>query len=462
MKAAKGEIVKSAATILVVDDKQSYQFMVKGYLVEAGYEATCSSSAADALQLLGQSAYDLIVSDLVMPGMDGIDLLRQVRQQWPQLPFVLVTAHGSVDSAVAALREGADDYLLKPLHRDELVLVVNRLLEHAQLRATHARMLDAQEARFSFQTIRSVVPVMGKVLADAQQIAAAPRTTVSIYGESGVGKEVLARAIHLASGRDMTTFVPINCAAIPETLLESELFGHVKGAFTGADREREGKCRRASNGTLFLDEIGDMPLPLQAKLLRLLEERVYEKVGSDTPLPANFRIMVATHRDLKECCRQGTFRQDLFHRLNVFPIVIPPLRERRQDIPQLAESFLELFRQHLGKHLPGLSRTALDYLCAYNWPGNVRELRNCLEYAAIVTQGELIQPEHLRLKPAASTCASDSVSPPGRINLSFDFTPEEFSFDAVNQRLIDWAMTRSGNNKSAAARLLKATRKIFY
>jgi DNA-binding NtrC family response regulator len=276
------------------------------------------------LQALEKTACDLVVSDLVMPEMDGAGLLRRVRQQWPQLPFILVTAHGSVDSAVAAMKEGADDYLLKPLHRDELVLVVKRLLAHVLLRDSHARMLDEQKAQFSFQAIRSVVPAMGKVLTEAQQIASAPHTTVTIYGESGVGKEVLARAIHLASGHDLTSFVPINCAAIPETLLESELFGHVKGAFTGADHEREGKCSRARDGTLFLDEIGDMPLPLQAKLLRLLEERVYERVGSDTPLSANFRVIVATHRHLEECCRQGTFRQDLFHRLNVFPIAIPP------------------------------------------------------------------------------------------------------------------------------------------
>ncbi len=256
----------------------------------------------------------------------------------------------------------------------------------------------------------------------------------------------------------MTTFVPVNCAAIPETLMESELFGHVKGAFTGADQAREGKFARARGGTLFLDEIGDMTLSLQAKLLRLLEERVYEKVGSDTPQSAEFRVIVATHRNLDDCCKQGTFRSDLYHRINVFPIVIPPLRERREDIPQLAEFFLESFRQHLGKKLPGLSRPALDHLCANNWPGNIRELRNRLEYAAIISRGELIQPEHLRMESARDTV----TTPVDRINLNFDFSPEEFSFDAVNKRLIIWAMERSGNNKSAAARLLKATRKIFY
>lgn len=299
---------------------------------------------------------------------------------------------------------------------------------------------------------------MVSVLASAEQIAAVPFTTVAIYGESGVGKEVLARAIHVATGNDLTTFVPVNCAAIPETLMESELFGHVKGAFTGAENAREGKCARARGGTLFLDEIGDMTLSLQAKLLRLLEEKVFEKVGSDTPQSADFRVIVATHRNLGDCCKQGTFRNDLYHRINVFPISIPPLRQRKEDIPQLAKYFIDSFRQHLGKRLPGLSRPALDYLCACDWPGNIRELRNRLEYAAIISRGELIQPEHLRAEPPQG-----AVKTPGnRINLNFDFSAEEFSFEAVNKKLISWAMERSGNNKSAAARLLKATRKIFY
>ena len=450
--------MSSDARILVVDDKESFRFLTKGYLTDAGYEVTCAGNAQEAMRELAKIPHDLVISDLVMPDIDGLELLRRVRKLWPKLPFIMVTAHHSVESAVAAMEEGAEDYLLKPLHRDELLLVVQRLLIHARLLVSRERMLDAQKEEYSFQSISSRAPSMGSVLAAAEQIAAAPRTTVAIYGESGVGKEVLARAIHVAAGYDMTTFVPVNCAAIPETLMESELFGHVKGAFTGADHAREGKCARARTGTLFLDEIGDMPLPLQAKLLRLLEERVYEKVGSDTPQSADFRVIVATHRNLDDCCSQGTFRSDLYHRINVFPIAIPPLRERREDIPQLAEFFLETFRNHLGKKLPGLSRPALDYLCACDWPGNIRELRNRLEYAAIISRGELIQPEHLRMESAS--CA---ITPAGdRVTINFDFSPEEFSFDAVNKRLITWAMERSGNNKSAAARLLKATRKIFY
>ncbi|MDA8124376.1 MAG: sigma-54 dependent transcriptional regulator [Deltaproteobacteria bacterium] len=450
--------MNSELRILVVDDKASVRFLVTGFLADAGYQAAGAGSAAEALQELARIPYDLVISDLVMPDADGLELLRQVHRQWPELPFILITAHGSVESAVSAMKEGADDYLLKPLNRDELLVVVGRLLENTRIRTGHARMLEAQKEEFSFQNIRSASPAMGIVLRAAEQVAASPRTTVAVYGESGVGKEVLARAIHLASGQDLTTFVPVNCAAIPETLLESELFGHVKGAFTGADREREGKCARARTGTLFLDEIGDMPLALQTKLLRLLEERVYEKVGADRPLRADFRVIIATHRNLEERCRDGAFRLDLFHRLNTFPLALPPLRERREDIPELADHFLGIFRRQLGKRLPGLSSAALNDLCGYDWPGNIRELRNRLEYAAIVTDGELIQPEHLNL----GMVSHDQTAAGDRIVVHFDFAAAEFSLDAVQRRLTAWAMDRSNQNKSAAARLLKTTRKIFY
>jgi DNA-binding NtrC family response regulator len=358
------------------------------------------------------------------------------------------------------MKQGADDYLLKPPNREELLLVVARLLENARLQLSLGRMQDTERKKFSFQNMISNSVVMGETLAAAKRVAESPRTTVSIYGESGVGKEVLARAIHIASGENMTSFVAVNCAAIPETLLESELFGHVKGAFTGADHEREGKCSRAQGGTLFLDEIGDMPLSLQPKLLRLLENRVYEKVGADRPIPLDCRIIVATHRNLDACCQQGTFRRDLYHRLNVFPLTIPPLRERREDIPQLAEHFLDSCRRHQGKPLPGLSQAALNQLLAYDWPGNVRELRNLLEYATIITSGDLIQPEHLRLQQQLSTNHELSVN--GRIALTFNFSPEEFSLDSINRQVMEWALEKCNNNKSSAARLLKTSRKLFY
>jgi len=443
---------------LVVDDQPSFRYLTTGYLVSAGYVAAEAEDAQSALDELSRRPYDLILSDLVMPEISGIELMRQVKNRWPNLPFILVTAHGSIENAVAAMKEGARDYLLKPLNREELLLIIARTLDHAKLREDYDRMREVQRRRFSFQNIRSVCPVMEKLLDSARKVANHPRTTVAIFGESGVGKEVMARAIHLASGHDLSTFVPVNCAAIPETLLESELFGHVKGAFTGADIERDGKCARARKGTLFLDEIGDMPLLLQAKLLRLLEERVYEKIGGDTVLPADFRVIIATHRDLEQCCREGAFRLDLLHRLNTFPLMIPPLRKRPEDIPLLAEEFLNIFQEHQGKKLPGFSNRALVELCSHDWPGNVRELRNRIEHATIVTNGELIQPEHLNLRGGAVSATAAGE----RIRFNLDFDAEEFSLEAVIHRLITWAMEKSGQNKSAAARLLKSSRKIFY
>ncbi len=448
----------SAANILVVDDKKSFRFMVKRYLEDAGFATVCAAGGAEALAVLEYSRVDLVLSDLVMPDMDGLGLLQEVRRRYPRLPFLLITAHGSVDTAVVAMKAGADDYLLKPLHREELILTVKRNLESTLLRQSHDQMAELLNERFSFQNIKTVSASMGSLLTAARQVAASPRTTVALFGESGSGKEVLARAIHTASASLPASFVAVNCAAIPEALLESELFGHVKGAYTGADQAREGKCRRARGGTLFLDEIGDMPLALQAKLLRVLEEKVFESVGSDVQQPADFRVIVATHRDLKEMSRQGSFRTDLFYRLNVFPLTIPPLRQRKEDIPHLAEHFLAIFRQHQGKSLPGLSKAALDYLMVYDWPGNVRELRNRLEYASIITHDELIQPQHLRLGSDTAPAAANAEA----ISLHFEFTPEEFSYDQVVQRLMSWALQQSGNNKSAAARLLKTSRKLFY
>ena len=449
----------STANILVVDDQKSFRFMIEGYLKESGFTITSAGSGIEALAVLERSNIDLVLSDLVMPGMSGVQLLQEVRCLYPMVPFLLITAYGCVDTAVAAMKEGADDYLLKPLHREELILTVRKNLESARLRQRHDQMEDFFREHYSFQNIKSVSPSMGVVLAAARQVAGVSKTTVAIYGESGVGKEVLARAIHTASGALPAVFVPVNCAAIPEALLESELFGHIKGAFTGADHEREGKCRRARGGTLFLDEIGDMPLPLQAKLLRVLEEKVFESVGSDVPQPSEFRVIVATHRDLREMSKQRRFRADLFYRLNVYPLAIPPLRERKEDIPSLAEHFIASLRQDQGKTLPGLSKAALDVLMAYDWPGNVRELRNRLEYASIITNGELIQPKHLLLQNGSSPhprAVSENIS------LHFEFTPEEFSFDLVVERLKEWAMQQSGNNKSAAARLLQTSRKLFY
>jgi len=296
------------------------------------------------------------------------------------------------------------------------------------------------------------------------RVASSPKTTISLTGESGVGKEVLARAIHFSAGGLPVNFVAVNCAAIPESLLESELFGHVRGAFTGAERDREGKFSLARGGTVLLDEIGDMPLALQAKLLRVLEERIYEKVGANTHLPVDFRVIVATHRNLVQLVLQGKFREDLLHRINVFPINIPPLRERREDIPLLIEFFLNQFRQHHGKALPGVSKMAIDLLTAHSWPGNIRELRNVLEYASIMVSDELIRPSHLRLPNAAlpSPGLPDANTVDYNISLSLDDLSLEDIVETFTRKVLNLTLQRCGGNKSQAASLLKVNRKKFY
>jgi transcriptional regulator with PAS, ATPase and Fis domain len=295
----------------------------------------------------------------------------------------------------------------------------------------------------------------------AARVAASPLTTVAIYGESGTGKEVLARAIHFAGKGLPANFVALNCAAIPETLLESELFGHVRGAFTGADHEREGKFAQAGGGTILLDEIGDMPLPLQAKLLRVLQERVFEKIGSNAPLPVECRVIVATNRNLANLVSEGRFREDLYHRINVFPLVIPPLRERRDDIPLLCGRVLDDLRQHLGKPLPGISQRAMEVMINHTWPGNIRELRNCLERAAILTDGELIRPSHLGIGTAVPIAAESGASGDS-ITYTLTLPPHELSLDALTERIMAITLERCGGNKSRASQLLKIGRKAYY
>jgi len=381
------------------------------------------------------------------------------RKQHPTLPFIVLTAQGSIESAVAAIRQGALDYLQKPFEPQTLDMVLLRALEFGRLAGENAQLREHFRERFSFQNIVTQSPAMRQALEMAARVATSPKTTLSLTGESGVGKEVLARAVHFASGCLPGSFVAVNCAAIPESLLESELFGHVRGAFTGAERDREGKFSLARSGTVLLDEIGDMPLALQAKLLRVLEERTYEKVGANTPLPVDFRVIVATYRNLALMVRNGTFREDLFHRINVVPIAIPPLRERKEDIPLLAVFFLGLFRQHQGKSIPGISKKAMDLLTSYTWPGNVRELRNVLEYATIMVSDELIRPEHLRFQ---SSQPHPDVLGANTVDFHFSIPSEELSQKSINSKIMEIILQRCGGNKSRAAALLKISRKMFY
>ncbi|MBJ6724404.1 sigma-54-dependent transcriptional regulator [Geomesophilobacter sediminis] len=451
--------------IMVVDDELISLSLLESHLVRQGHEVITARDGKEALARLGQRRPDLIISDLTMPEMDGLQLLHAVHELHPSLPFIVVTAQGSVESAVTAMKEGALDYFEKPFDPKILQATLLRALEFGRLAGENAQLREHFREKFSFQNIATESPAMRQVLELAARLGSSPRTTASLTGESGSGKEVLARAIHFSSGGLPGNFVAVNCAAIPEALLESELFGHVRGAFTGAEREREGKFSVARGGTVLLDEIGDMPLSLQAKLLRVLEERSFEKIGSNKPIPADFRVIVATHRNLTELVRQGSFREDLFHRVNVFPLNIPPLRERREDIPLLVEFFLDLFRQHQGKGLPGISRKAMDLLVAYDWPGNIRELRNVLEYAAILVSDELIRPEHLRLPSAgavgsAGTSAAAPAAGDGEFVVRLPL--ENLSLDAFVDKVLELTLQRCGGNKSKAAELLKVNRKMFY
>jgi DNA-binding NtrC family response regulator len=445
--------------ILIVDDEELSRLILANHLLTQGYEVITADSGSSALSLLKNRSVALVISDLVMPEMDGIQLMLAAKMHCPNLPFIVLTGEGNIETAVAAIRHGALDYLEKPFNPKTLDVVILRALEFGRLSHENEQYREHYSELFSFQNIVTKSLLMQQTLELATRVALSPKTTISLTGESGVGKEVLAKAIHFASGCLPGNFVPVNCAAIPESLLESELFGHVRGAFTGAEHDREGKFSMARGGTLLLDEIGDMPLPLQAKILRVLEERTFEKVGSNTPVPADCRVIVATYRNLSELVKQGKFREDLYHRINVVPIAIPPLRERIEDIPLLVDCFLTIFRQHQGKSLPGISKKALDVLISYHWPGNVRELRNVLEYAAIMVNDELIRPEHLRLpsgNPTADRTKSDTIE----FNISI--SPAELSLDTLTNIILDMALQRSGGNKTQAASLLKVNRKMFY
>lgn len=441
--------------VLIVEDSASYAFALESQLRDLGYEVTLADSAEDALASLDGGEVQLIISDLFLPGMSGQDLLRALRKKGDDTPFIILTAHGSVETAVEAMKSGALDYLQKGCAGDELAMVVKRALEFGRLSKENSGFRKHLASKYSFQSIATKSPGMRNALVSAERVAGSPLTTVSIHGESGAGKEVLARAVHFAGGGLPSNFIAVNCAAIPETLIESELFGHVKGAFTGAEKERDGKFALANGGTVLLDEIGDMPLPLQAKLLRVLEERVYEKIGSNKQLPANFRVIASTHRNLETLVGQEKFREDLFYRLNVFPIAIPPLRERKEDIPMLVEHFWLLFRKHHGKPLPGISRKAMDALVEYSWPGNIRELRNRLERAAIMVSDELVRPEHLGFDEGAN------IHPDNGVELRFSFGTNDFSLDAVINKVLTETLDRCGGNKSLAAQRLKINRKMF-
>lgn len=372
--------------ILLVEDDETFRSFVQTILEDEGYEVLTAEDGLIGLRLLRQESFDLVVTDLKMPGKTGLELFRDSRLDPSPPLFIFLTAFGRVDEAVSAMKEGAVDFLTKPLENpDTLLTLVNRAIEgqgltrmYLSLKEAEAAGLPPEELIFAGQAMQPVRKLVHDV--------AVTTANVLIYGESGTGKELVARIIHLLSPRSRAGFVPLNCAAIPENLLESELFGHEKGAFTGAVQARQGKFELAKGGTIFLDEIGEMPLPLQAKLLRVLQERIFERVGGTREIKADVRVIAATNRNLQDEVAQRRFREDLYYRLNVFPLQLPPLRERTDTLPVLTNYFLQRFSRQIGKKLKGVEPEVLAAMKVYPWPGNIRELQNVMERAVILAQ----------------------------------------------------------------------------
>ena len=435
--------------ILAVDDEPSMRRLLEISLKQAGYQPVLANHGGEALDLLRQGGIDLVVSDLHMPGVGGIKLLEAMQQEGIETPVIIVTAHGEISTAVQAMKLGASDYILRPFDLETLEVAINRALSVTRLKMENRYLRD--EAEGDSDLVGQSAPMQALQKAIAQ--VAPEKVTVFVVGETGTGKELVARAVHKASPRRDNLFVAVNCAAIPAEMMESELFGHERGAFTGAVKARVGKFELADGGTLFLDEITEMPIGLQAKLLRALQEGVIERLGGNRPISVDIRVVAATNRDPMQAVHEGRLREDLYYRLNVFRIELPPLRERDHDIDLLARHFLGVRNQQL-------STEALAILRSYDWPGNVRELENVLQRAAIVSGEALIEPHHL---PADILSRVPADTPPDSPAADPDKLSMPLAIEALEIRMIRAALERCKGNKSQAARLLEISeRSLWY
>jgi DNA-binding NtrC family response regulator len=433
-------------TILIVEDEARMRRLLELSLGEEGYNTLAADSAEAGLKLAAKDSVDLVLTDLKLPGMSGLQLLEGVRRLRADLPVVVMTAYGTVESAVEAMKAGASDYVLKPFSLDEVKLVVRRELDVRRLRDENRDLREALGKRYDAPGIVAQSAPMQEVLGLVERVAQT-NSTVLLCGESGVGKDLVAHAIHQRSQRSRGPFLKINSTAIPENLLESELFGYERGAFTGAAGTKPGKFEMADGGTLFLDEIGDVPPPVQVKLLRVLQEREFERLGGTKTLKVDVRLVAATNRDLRAALEDGTFREDLYYRLNVVPINIPPLRDHKEDIPALAMLFLAKYAQSSGKAIREISPAAMERLTGFHWPGNVRELENVIERAVALSPGPVLEPRDILLdEPAQKSPAAAG------------FLPEGMTLEQWEDEMIKEAMRRAGGNKSQAARLLGLSR----
>jgi len=397
------------ARVLVVEDEKAIQLALKGLLGREGYEVEQADTGEQAVARLRERAFDLVLTDLALGrGLSGLDLLKTAKEQRPETAVVMITAHGSEKIAVEAMKAGADDYVPKPFDNDEIRLIVRRALDRHRLERENRLLLEQIHRSTGFHNLVGSGPAMQRVFEMIQKVAETD-LTVLVRGESGTGKELVAQAVHERSPRRNRPFVAVNCAAINRELVESELFGHEKGAFTGADARRMGRFEAASGGTIFLDEIGDMAPETQAKVLRVLQERTLERVGGTSSVEVDVRVVAATHRDLQRLVREGRFREDLYYRLKVVEIELPPLRERSEDVPALAGRFLATLAERLGRSPRKLSPEALARLVRHPWPGNVRELQNVLEQAAVLATGEILGPDDLQLDGAPAPAGGDGA-----------------------------------------------------
>jgi DNA-binding NtrC family response regulator len=443
------------ATILIIEDEERMRRLLELVLRAEGYDLILASSGDEGIRFLTDgSGIDLVVTDLQLGKTSGLDVLEVSKRQLPDVPVLIVTGYGTVKSAVEAMRKGAHDYITKPIDNEELKILIARALQARQLSQDNRALRASLHDRFGFERIVSVSPQMEELKRLAMEVARTD-VTVMISGESGTGKELLARAIHYASSRANGPLVALNCAGIPEDLLESELFGYEKGAFTDAKKAKRGRFQLADRGTLFLDEIGEMSLAAQVKLLRVLEDRTVDPLGGVRGIKVDIRVIGATNQDLGDLIRRGRFREDLYYRLNVCPIHIPPLRERKDDIPALFTAFLEAAGQERGTRIQGVSSEAMALLQRHHWPGNIRELHNVVEWLTISRKEGDILPEHL---PAYLRAASAPVFPNGEANGPLSLLSLGLSVEEVEKAMLQEALQKAGGNVSEAGRLLKMTR----
>jgi DNA-binding NtrC family response regulator len=434
--------------ILVVDDEPAQRELVCGFLRKHGFDVVEAGGGREAVARFKQEVFDLVLTDQRMPDLSGLEVLEAVRSTSPETAVVIITAYGTIETAVSAVKAGAADYLTKPLNLDDLLHRVHRVRERQRLVAENRELREALAERHRVEGIIGDSGRMQEVLSLVRRVAPSD-ATVLIRGESGTGKELIARALHYASPRAAGPLVKVNCAALAESLLEAELFGHEKGAFTGAVASRKGRFELADGGSIFLDEIGDLPPHLQVKLLRVLQEREFERVGSSRPIKVDVRLLAATHRDLEALVRDGRFREDLYYRINVVTIVLPPLRERREDLPPLIEHFLRAFAGKNGKTVRGLTREAREALLRYDYPGNIRELENLIERAVVLTRDDVIGVEDLPL--ALEAPASESGEGAGLVA----------AVEGLERRMIQEALAKADGTQTRAAELLGISERVL-